>query len=249
MQLGVTALSRPGARAANEDASGFLSCDGFCCCVIADGAGGHRGGAAASRIVVSGVLSWFRDHPGCDARALHAAIAAANEALIDAQQSDPLLRDMRSTVVALVIDTLQAVAIWGHLGDSRLYLLRGGRVAASTSDHSLAQQLIDTGYVSADELRGSIQRARLYAALGEADAAPPTVLDAPFPLCDGDSFLLCTDGWWGSVEADTIVPSLARAASADDWLRTMERSIVAAARTDQDNYSALAVWCSDPEAA
>jgi len=248
MQLGVTALSRPGARTSNEDACGFLSRDGICFCVVADGAGGHRGGATASKIVVSRLLTWLRDNPSCEPHALRHAILAANHAVVVEQRRDPQLADMRSTVIALAVDTQRGLAVWGHLGDSRLYALRGGIVLQRTADHSLAQQLIDTGYVSAEDLRGSFQRARLYAALGESDPPPPTVIDAPFAVRAGDAFLLCTDGWWDSIQAASIERGLALATSADDWLRSMEREIVDLHRPGQDNYTALAVWCGEGEA-
>ena len=245
MQLSVTALSRPGSRASNEDACGFLSSEGFCFCVVADGAGGHIGGATASKIAVRRVLTWFRDHPSCEPQAMQEAILAANHALVVEQRRDAGLADMRSTVVALVIDSQQGIAVWGHVGDSRLYAFRDGASIQRTRDHSLAQQLIDTGYVTDEDLRGSFQRARLYAALGESDPPVPAVNDTPFPIRAGDAFLLCTDGWWDSVELDAIERSLAQAESADDWLRTMEREIIERHLPAQDNYSALAVWCSD----
>jgi PPM family protein phosphatase len=247
VQLGVTALSRPGARTTNEDACGFLSHEGICFCVVADGAGGHRGGATASKIVVSRVLTWFRDNPVCEAQAVHQAILAANHAVLVEQRRDPQLADMRSTVVVLAVDTNHRLATWGHMGDSRLYLFRNGAVERRTSDHSLAQQLIDTGYVSAEDLRGSFQRARLYAALGDPDAPAPTVQSPPVAIREGDAFLLCSDGWWDSVEQDSIIAALRRASSADDWLRAMEREIVDRRRPGQDNYSSLAVWCSEAQ--
>jgi serine/threonine protein phosphatase PrpC len=245
MRLGVTAMSRSGGRPSNEDACGFLSRENICFCVVADGAGGHRGGATASKIVVSRVLTWFRDNPMCEPDALRHAILAANHALLVEQRRDSQLADMRSTVIVLAVDTSRNLAVWGHIGDSRLYVLRSGAVIQRTSDHSLAQQLIDTGYVSAEDLRGSIQRARLYAALGDPDPLPPTVIEQPLHVRDGDAFLLCTDGWWDSLEPGDMESAFAQAAQADDWLRLLERQIVDRRRPGQDNYSGLAVWCSD----
>jgi serine/threonine protein phosphatase PrpC len=247
MQLGVTAMSRTGARPANEDACGFLNHEELCFCVVADGAGGHIGGAAASKIVVSRVLTWLRDNPSCEPDALHYAILAANHAVVVEQRRDTRLADMRSTVIVLAIDTRRRVAAWGHMGDSRLYAFRGSTLLARTNDHSLAQQLIDTGYVSAEEMQGSFQRARLYAALGEADPAAPTLVEALLDVREGDAFLLCTDGWWDNLEPGAIASELARASGPDDWLRAMEREIIEHHRPSQDNYTALAVWCQSGE--
>jgi serine/threonine protein phosphatase PrpC len=249
MQIEVSALSRPGNRQSNEDACGFLSRDGMCFCAVADGAGGHRGGATASKIVVSRVLTWLRDNPACNAEAMRYAILAANHAVLVEQRRDPQLADMRSTAIVLAVDSDSGVAVWGHMGDSRLYAFRRGVAVTRTSDHSLAQQLIDTGYVSAEELRGSTQRARLYSALGDANPHPPTVIETPFNVQPGDAFLLCTDGWWDSLEPVEIEGGLAQATSANDWLRHMEREIIERRRPGQDNYTALAVWCTDDRAA
>ena len=249
MQLGVSALSRPGARPfENEDACGFLTRDGICFSVVADGAGGHKGGATASKIVVSRVLTWLRDNPSCEPHALRHAILAANHGVLVEQRRDPQLSDMRSTVVVLAVDTQRGHAVWGHVGDSRLYAFREGTVIQRTSDHSLAQQMIDTGYVSAEDMRGSFQRARLYAALGVVDCAPPTLRDPAFAVAEGDAFLLCTDGWWDSIDIEAVERTLVSATSADDWLRSMEREILDRHRPGQDNYSALAVWCGKAEA-
>lgn len=245
MQLGVSALSRRGARPfENEDACGFLTRDGICFCVVADGAGGHKGGATASKIVVSRVLTCLRDNPSCEPQAVRHAILAANHGVLIEQRRDPQLSDMRSTVIVLALDTQRGQAVWGHLGDSRLYAFREGSLIHRTSDHSLAQQMIDTGYVSTEDMRGSVQRARLYAALGVVDPAPPAVLEQPLSPVEGDAFLLCTDGWWDSIDADKIEQTLGQATSADDWLRSMEREILDRHRPGQDNYTALAVWCS-----
>jgi serine/threonine protein phosphatase PrpC len=214
---------------------------------VADGAGGHHGGATASKIVVSRVLTWLRDNPSCEPDALRYAILAANHGVVVEQQRDARLADMRSTVIVLAVDTQRRLASWGHMGDSRLYAFRESKLRQRTSDHSLAQQLIDTGFVTAEEMRGSFQRARLYAALGEADPAAPTVVEAPIDIHEGDAFLLCTDGWWDNLEVDRIETGLAQANSPDDWLRGMEHGIAESHKPSQDNYTALAVWCQSGE--
>jgi|APFre7841882724_1041349.scaffolds.fasta_scaffold18922_2 serine/threonine protein phosphatase PrpC len=144
MQLELSVVSRAGARAVNEDAYGVWSAPSACFCVMSDGAGGHRGGQVASKMVVSRVLDWFRAAPACDPQSIGAALVAANDTLLSEQQRDAELADMHATAVVLAIDRERDVATWAHLGDSRLYRFREGRVALRTRDHSLAQQMIDT---------------------------------------------------------------------------------------------------------
>jgi len=246
MQLEVSVLSRSGARAVNEDACGFWSPPGACYCVVSDGAGGHRGGDVASKLVVSQILSWFRDRPGCDPLAIRDALIAANDVVVTERQRDARIADMRATAVVLVIDTERELAAWGHLGDSRLYCYRNRRLLVRTRDHSLVQQMIDTGYASDADFRGRPERSRLFAALGDEEGIEPALAQHPLPIEHGDAFLLCTDGCWDSVEEHEITAALESADSAEVWLRCLERRINELALASQDNYSALAVLCTRP---
>lgn len=244
MQLEVSVVSRSGARAVNEDAYGFWSAPGACFCVMSDGAGGHRGGQHASKTVVSRLLDWFRASPVCDPATLGAALVAANDALLDEQQRAADLADMRATAVVLAIDRERDLAAWVHVGDSRLYCFRDGRVAARTRDHSLAQQMIDTGYVAEEAFRGSPQRATLYAALGLPEACAAGLEPMQDAVRPGDVYLLCTDGWWDAIAEEEMLRELLLASGPGDWLQRLDQRIASRESDAQDNYSALAVWCT-----
>lgn len=244
MQLEVSVVSRAGARSVNEDAYGFWSAPGACFCVVSDGAGGHRGGDVASKLVVSEILGWFREGLACDLQGVSAALHAANQAVLSEQGRNPALADMRATAVVLAIDTKHALATWVHLGDSRLYGFRHGQLVTRTRDHSVAQRMIDTGYVSAAEFRGSPQRTTLFAAIGEPEGWEADLAPGQCTLQPGDAFLLCTDGWWEVFEDEELVDTLSLSVSPGEWLQRLESRIVARANKSQDNYSALAVWCS-----
>lgn len=245
MQLEVSVLSDRGGRDRNEDAYGVWSSDGGCFCVVSDGAGGHAGGDTASKLAVRTILATFQDHPVSSASAVESALGAAHAALIEQQAAHPQLQAMRATATVLAVDILRHTAAWGHVGDTRLYGFRNRRVVAQTKDHSIVQKMVDAGFVAPDALRESAQRSRLFAALGHAECHAPTVGESAYPLAAGDAFLLCTDGFWEHIDEAAMERSLATAASAADWLRTMEQEVVAAAGPDQDNFSALAVWCSN----
>jgi serine/threonine protein phosphatase PrpC len=248
MQLAVSVLSRSGARPVNEDACGFWTGNGVCVCVVSDGAGGHGGGDVASKLVVSRVLGWFREDAACEGTRVERALAAANEALLAAQTEDPQQADMRATAVVLAMDTERDLAVWGNLGDSRLYGFRGGEAVARTRDHSVLQQMIDAGYLKKkEELRAAPNRSTLFAALGDAEGFEPYVERTPFKMRGGDAFLLCTDGCWEHVEEAEMIATLAEAATPDGWLRALEERVIARGGNGQDNYSAIAVWCERVE--
>ena len=246
MRLEISVLSKPGGRPTNEDAYGFWSGGGACFCVISDGAGGQGGGDVASKLAVSTALAWFQASPVCTEESIAGAIAAANEAIIAEQRTDQRLANMRATSVVLAVDPAYRAAAWGHLGDSRLYYFRGRRVAAQTKDHSVVQNMVDAGYLKADALRASDRRSCLFAALGQTENFEPLFGVPANPLTDGDAFLLCTDGFWEYVDERAMERALERALSAERWLRAMEAIVVERGGPEQDNYSALAVWCSAP---
>lgn len=249
MQLEIAALSKPGGREPNEDALGFWSEDGLCVCVVADGAGGHGGGDVASKLAVHTILGRFRESPECTLGAIEGALREANQAIIARQRTGDAVADMRATAVVLAIDAGRPGACWGHLGDSRLYLFRHGQVLVQTRDHSVVQRMVDAGYLRPDQLRHATERSRLFAALGHEENFEPALGEPAFAIEQGDVFMLCTDGFWEYVEESEMQQALAEVTSAEAWLQRMESQVVARGGKGQDNYSALAVWCSEPAAA
>jgi serine/threonine protein phosphatase PrpC len=245
MRLEISVLSKPGGRAINEDAFGFWASKGICFCVVCDGAGGQGGGDVASKLAVSATLAWFQATPECSARAIAGALASANEAVMQQQGSESRLATMRATAVVLSVDANRKHALWSHLGDSRLYCFRGGRVVAQTKDHSVVQNMVDAGYLKECDLRTAQERSRLFAALGQVENFEPRPGPGGFAIAAGDAFLLCTDGFWEYVEEQEMADALDGAASGEDWLRRMERRVTERGGERQDNYSALAVWCSE----
>ena len=246
MRLEISVLSKPGGRPCNEDAFGFWASAGVCFCVVCDGAGGQGGGDVASKLAVSTTLAWFQNAQECSGRAIESALGCANRAIMQHQESESRLANMRATAVVLAVDAAHRAAAWGHLGDSRLYCFRAHQVVARTKDHSVVQNLIDAGYMKQEDLRKAENRSRLWAALGQEENFEPAVARSAFTLADGDAFLLCTDGFWEYIEEYEMERALDDAGSAEQWLRAMETQVIGRGGPTQDNYSALAVWCSEP---
>lgn len=245
MRLELSVLSKPGGRKVNEDACGVWSSSatGACFCVVSDGAGGHGGGDVASKLVVEHALGWFQRCPEVSGAAVGAALAAANRVVLDEQKRDARVADMRATAVVLAIDTQARVACWGHLGDSRLYCFRRGRVVVQTRDHSVLQSMMDAGYVEPVELRRSARRSTLFAALGQEEGFSPAIEGERYPVEAGDAFLLCTDGLWQCVGETAMARILDQCTLPEEWLRGLEGAVLAAAQEGQDNYSAVAIAC------
>lgn len=235
-----------GARQHNEDDLRFGSIGTRWHAVLADGAGGHHGGAVASDIVVRLVTLRLQSANELSADALGDAICDAHDALGERQQGRRFRERMHSTVVALWVDAASELAVWAHVGDSRLYMLRRGRICHVTRDDSLVQQLVDAGYVTPAEARDHPRRNQLVCALGSDEAIRPHTVDEPQAIQDGDAFLMASDGWWETLDGETIESTFAVSRTADDWLALMESRVRLAAQPNQDNYSAIAVWVGDP---
>ena len=137
------------------------------------------------------------------------------------------------------------VAAWGHVGDTRLYCFRDHKVVAQTKDHSVVQRLVDAGYLKPEATRESTERSRLFAALGHDGENIASVGATDFVIAGGDAFLLCTDGFWEYVDESAMEAALVAAVSPADWLRRMEEQVRARGGPEQDNFSALAIWCTD----
>jgi serine/threonine protein phosphatase PrpC len=245
LNLEIAVLSKPGGRPLNEDACGYWTSDAGCCWVISDGAGGHGGGDVAAKTVVSSILCDFASSPAVEPAALSGLIKRANESVLREQQAQPGVPNMRATAAVLLIDQLRDVALWGNLGDSRVYGFRGCRVLFQSRDHSVMQSMVDAGFGDAAMLRHHPQRSVLLSALGTRDEIHPAVVESPMPLRDGDVFMLCTDGLWEYVEEATMERLLAGSTTAEAWLAALEAEVLAHAKRDHDNYSAMVVWVGD----
>lgn len=246
----VSQRSCTGTREHNEDCVGVERAGSHWCMVLSDGAGGHRDGALASRLVVGRILDGFRSRPPVDSADLGELMLDAHDRVVAAQRernATDRISAMHATVVVLLVDTETGLALWGHVGDSRLYLLRGGRAAPMTRDDSVLQWMIDAGFWESDQIAHHPQRNQLMAALGSNEAVVPHVSPEPFQIEEGDAFLLCSDGWWGSVPDVEIERLFAGSANPDGWLDAMAASAEGRADPRQDNYSAIGCWIGDAD--
>ena len=243
----IATCSECGQRAANEDALRVGGAGATRYAVLADGAGGHAGGAEAARRVVDHVEVALRlaasafagDH-------LTQALLSAHVALQLEQMGAQGRRRMHATVIALWLDTRHDHAVWSHVGDSRLYRLRYGAVDRVTADDSVVQRMLEGGILTPQQAQDHPMKSQLLAAIGMQDGLEPHTLAQPEPLDDGDAFLLCTDGWWGALTDAQIAVTLSDADTPQGWLDAMSALILAQAAPGQDNFSAIAVWVTDP---
>lgn len=245
----VSVLSKVGGRERNEDACGYWAAveSSMACYVLADGAGGHGGGDVAARISVQTVLDLYASEPQASPISVLRLLGEANHSIMLRQDSDQRLADMRSTIVVLEIDSQRQIAYWGHVGDSRLYCFRQGRIERRTKDHSLLQDMLDAGLVRGDGWLPGADRNVLTGSLGGEDCFIPTASEQPYKIEDRSAFLMCSDGFWSALSDSDMEASLQKASSPESWLNAMEQVFVDRIRPGSDNYSAIAIWFADEQ--
>jgi serine/threonine protein phosphatase PrpC len=246
-ELEFAILSRQGGRSVNEDACGHWRSEQRLCCVVADGAGGHGGGDVASKLVVRHIIDQASLAPLARTDEVEDLLIDTNVQLRRHQSQSDSTRDMHSTVVALFVDLESREALWGHAGDSRLYLFRDGLMLSHTRDHSAVQAMVDAGLLMPEQMRSHPRRGELQSALGcRPEDLLVSTASQPWMLKANDVFLLCTDGLWEYVNEAEMCASLSRAADPGAWLAKLEELVLTHAaesgKSGHDNFSAIAVW-------
>ncbi|SMC62856.1 Stp1/IreP family PP2C-type Ser/Thr phosphatase [Janibacter indicus] len=170
--------------------------------VVADGMGGHAGGDLASATVITELVEI--DHDSLTAAEassqLGRAITRANDEIARTFADNAELEGMGTTVTAIM--RARNKLILAHIGDSRAYLLREGRLSQITKDHSFVQTLIDEGRITEEEASTHPQRSVVTRVLTGADSDEPDL--GAREARKGDRYLLCSDGLSGFVALDTI---------------------------------------------
>lgn len=196
-------------RAANEDNMYNTITQNGLVSVVCDGMGGHVGGATASKIAVSTIIENLNNVYYDDPRiAIGESIDKANRAIIQKTIEQPELAGMGSTCVLLLVRSGKVYI--GHVGDSRIYLVRSKRIVQLTKDHSYVQMLVDCGEITKEQAEHHPRKNEITNALGIPNMSPATVAeDAIIPEA-GDCFVLCSDGLSGMVSDDTICKIISR---------------------------------------
>ena len=249
MRYSIVEDSRIGARRVNQDRLGHWRAGEALLMVVADGMGGHLRGELAAEVTVAHFASAFRQ----DARPrladpdefLKRSLVGSHAAIGRRAAALGLPEVPRTTVVACVIQ--DGAAHWSHVGDSRLYLVRGGKLLARTRDHTPVQRLIDAGRIREEAVPSHPDRNKLLQCLG-GDSAPRLEPAASARLAKDDIVMLCSDGLWGPLSPRQLLTGLL----ASDLRRAVRELVeLAEARSgpECDNISLLALRWGEGEPA
>lgn len=242
-------------RTVNQDAFGRFddAARGEILLVVADGLGGHRGGEVASQMAVERLGRAVFDGVEDPATRLRAAIEQTNEMIYTVARDDTSLDGMGTTVVCLLLAEDGGAHV-AHVGDSRLYRLRAGRIEPLTEDHSLVATLVREGVLTEQDARTDPRRNQILLALG---VRPDTEIEvAAVELAPGDVFLLCSDGLHGLLDDAQILALAHRPISSEpsepsEAPGAVVRQLIDAANEagGTDNVTVMLAQLPDPTAA
>jgi len=225
-------------RNANED-SFFVRPPIF---VVADGMGGAQAGEVASKTAADAFDVDLPDGP--PEQILRETILSANRSIHELARNDPSRAGMGTTLTAAIVSAEREEVAIGHVGDSRAYRLRGGRLEQLTRDHSLVEEMRRKGQLTDAQAEDHPQRSIITRALGPEPEVEPDVHSVP--AAPGDVFLICSDGLTTMLDEAQIGKLLARATS----MSAATRALVDEANRagGRDNITVLAFRLEDAAA-
>ncbi|HEX3609750.1 MAG TPA: Stp1/IreP family PP2C-type Ser/Thr phosphatase [Solirubrobacterales bacterium] len=225
-------------RNANED-SFFVRAPIF---VVADGMGGAQAGEVASKAAADAFDVDLPD--GSPERVLRETIATANRTIHELARADPSRAGMGTTLTAAIVSAEREEVAIGHVGDSRAYRLRAGRLEQLTRDHSLVEEMRRKGQLTDAQAEDHPQRSIITRALGPEPEVEPDVQTVP--AAPGDVFLICSDGLTTMLGDEKVAKLLAGATSMDAAVRALVEEANRAG--GRDNITALAFHLEDAAA-
>jgi PPM family protein phosphatase len=239
MQFSVYQVSRKGGREKNEDRMGYCYTRDAGLFALADGMGGHPEGEVASQMALQTLSAVFQREAkprlADPLRFLHDAIIAGHHQLLRYATERAMVDTPRTTVVACLVQGNQAY--WAHCGDSRLYLVREGKLVARTRDHSYSELQETMSQVV--PMNDKVNRNVLFTCLG-SPGKPVVDTSGPLIVYPGDRLMLCSDGLWGALSDETIVEIMVSRSVSDAVPELVERALRTAGERS-DNVTVLAV--------
>ena len=209
MKHNIVQETRIGARRINQDRIGCWSTDECLLMAVADGLGGHLHGELAAHIAITLLGASFErearlriSDPG---NFLARAIGASHVAILREAEQRRLADTPRTVIVACIVQ--DGFVYWMHIGDSRLYLIRNGRIVHRTRDHTVVQQLFDAGRIREEAITSHPERNRLLQCLGGYQTPRPEPVGSE-RLQKSDIVLLCSDGFWNPLTQRQMLHAL-----------------------------------------
>jgi protein phosphatase len=233
MPLAAHGVSHKGRRKSNEDSMVIDPSMGLF--VVADGMGGHNAGEVASALAAKTLHEFIGKATEASESTLAEALCLANDQVLTTAGTNPTYEGMGTTVVAAFVS--DGALVFGSVGDSRIYLMRGGALEQLTDDDSWVSRVLPADAIGSEEASRHPMRHVLTKVVGLREDMEPSVGSSTF--VSGDTLLLCSDGLHGVVNDDAIAALLGRTGTVEEIAGELVEKALSSGSTD--NITAVVV--------
>ena len=228
-------LSEAGTKAENNDYFGYVLLDNYAIWAVADGFDEEEGAKVAARIAVESAIEYFMLRPRFNYDVIKEMIDYAN-LKVKEKQEETQKYSLMHTSLLIIISNYNSI-LYGNIGNTRFYHIRGGYIISQSRDDTIAQLLVDEEALNISDMRFHRQRNDLLQAIGDFGKIKPNIIKKPVELMEKDIFCLTTVGFWENIDEHDMENDLSRFEDKKQWLNSLEKRILASLRDNIENYT------------
>jgi len=235
-------LSEAGTKAENNDYFGYVLLDNYAIWAVADGFDEEEGAKVAARIAVKSAIEYFMLRPRFNYDVIKEMMDYAN-LKVKEKQEETQKYSLMHTSLLIIISNYNSI-LYGNIGNTRFYHIRGGYIISQSRDDTIAQLLMDEEALNISDMRFHRQRNDLLQAIGDFGKIKPNIIKKPIELMEKDVFCLTTVGFWENIDEHDMENDLSRFEDKKQWLNSLEKRILASRRDNIENYTIAQVEVS-----
>ena len=228
-------LSEAGTKAENNDYFGYVLLDNYAIWAVADGFDEEEGAKVAARIAVESAIEYFMLRPRFNYDVIKEMLDYAN-LKVKEKQEETQKYSLMHTSLLIVISNYNSI-LYGNIGNTRFYHIRGGYIISQSRDDTIAQLLVDEEALNVSDMRFHRQRNDLLQAIGDFGKIKPNIIKKPVELMEKDIFCLTTVGFWENIDEHDMENDFSRFEDKKQWLNSLEKRILASLRDNIENYT------------
>ena len=228
-------LSEAGTKAENNDYFGYVLLDNYAIWAVADGFDEEEGAKVAARIAVESATEYFMLRPRFNYDVIKEMMDYAN-LKVKEKQEETQKYSLMHTSLLIIISNYNSI-LYGNIGNTRFYHIRGGYIISQSRDDTIAQLLVDEEALNISDMRFHRQRNDLLQAIGDFGKIKPNIIKKPVELMEKDVFCLTTVGFWENIDEHDMENDLSRFEDKKQWLNSLEKRILASLRDNIENYT------------
>ena len=228
-------LSEAGTKVENNDYFGYVLLDNYAIWAVADGFDEEEGAKVAARIAVESAIEYFMLRPRFNYDVIKEMMDYAN-LKVKEKQEETQKYSLMHTSLLIVISNYNSI-LYGNIGNTRFYHIRGGYIISQSRDDTIAQLLVDEEALNISDMRFHRQRNDLLQAIGDFGKIKPNIIKKPVELIEKDVFCLTTVGFWENIDEHDMENDLSRFEDKKQWLNSLEKRILASLRDNIENYT------------